>query len=143
MFSFGGSGGDFGDLRGLAGQVLDVCELGHNGLARLERENVVDFALLAAAVLLGESFQEPVGMRNTRHRIGDALEGRGYRDYLLYAAVEPLDVVVPVEEVSELEVRGRLRLEPFAQVMLGHTRLRLEYSNGYCAIGDRRAFGLL
>ena len=127
----------------LACQVLNVGKLGHNGLARFERKNVINFALLTAAVLLGESLKKPVRMRYTCNWIWDTLESGGYRDYLLNAAVEPLDVVVPVEEVPKLKVRCRLSLEPFAQVMLGHTRLRLKYSNRYCTIGDRRAFGLL
>jgi len=83
-------------------------ELGRDGLPRPEREHVLDLALLARAVLLGEAPEQPVGVRDPRHRVAHALQRRRDRDDLLDAAAQPLHVVLPVEEVAQLQVGGRL-----------------------------------
>jgi len=93
-----------------ATQVLNVryllCQFCRDCLAWPEREHVLDLALAAGAVLLGQTLEQPVGMGHARHRVGNALKGGRDRDDLLDAAVEPLDVVLPVEEVAELKVIG-------------------------------------
>ena len=86
-------------------------------------------------VLTGcNAFHEPVRVPDPRHRIRHFLHGRGNRDELLDDTGKPLNVIVPVEDTSQVKVRERVVPQEATQKVSFHIRLSIENGHRHCTI---------
>ena len=85
-----------------------------------------NFALVGGgSVSLHEAFQ-PIGFLHPLNGVVDVLDSRGDGDDLLDGVGETVDVVVPVDEIANIEVRNRRIVRPFPQEIVPNFGLRVE-----------------
>ena len=100
-------------------------------------EKLVDSSLFENIIFLEHALVEPRWMYDTRNGIGDALKSGRDGDDFLNASAQSANVVLPIENLTNVEIDQRIVFQPFLQVVTFHTRLRVEDGQRYSSFRHR------